>query len=393
MEILFANNTLLLFFFVMITVFNYSTLKEYQRIAIIYITVYALAVAKTINTLQAISFIVLSLFCFLEILINDEMKFKLITNPIYKCIDCLYLSIFQYAFLEICFGILLTHSFNYSPLSKLVWFYPLQLFISLLFIIKAITNVLQQKFVIKSFTAMYSVFIQFPIQTVQFNDKLKEACSILIAIEDREYYQRNGYTFLSLDYLSYILKNKFGKGDWGKKIYFTIKNGKRFMKNVLSGKRGYSTIPMQLIRSLGIEKGYNYAYRRKIFEFIYSKIFFDGLKKLYKQNQVAKRTYIKEYILYIYFHSVNTFLGDITFSKFLNAFDLQYSQKNQKDIYDCSNEGIFIACMGLSKRATLINEYNVDYYIENIPVPLDKIMICNMVENMMSKPYDGQYLK
>lgn len=393
MEILFANNTLLLFFFVMITVFNYSELKEYQRIAIIYITVYALAITKTIDTIQAISFIALSLFCFLEILTKDEMKFKLITNPIYKCIDCLYLSIFQYACLEICFGIFLTHPFNDSPLSTFVWFYPLQLFMSLLFIIKAITNVLQQKFVIRSFSAMYRVFSQFPIQTIQFNKKLTEACSILIAIEDKDYYIRNGYTLFSLEYLFCIFKRKFGKRNWSKKIFFTLKNGKRFMKNVLSGKRGYSTIPMQLIRSLGIEKGYNYSYRRKIFEFVYSKIFFDGLKKLYKQNQVAKQSYIKEYLLYIYFHSVNTFLGDITFSKFLNAFDLQKNKRNQKDIYDCSNEGIFIACMGLSKRASLINKYNIDYYIENIPVPLNKSMICNMVENMMNRPYNGQYLK
>lgn len=86
-------------------------------------------------------------------------------------------------------------------------------------------------------------------------------------------------------------------------------------------------------------------------------------------------------------------MGDATFSKFLNAFDMQYNQKNKKDIYDCSNEGIFVACMGLSKRANRINEETVDYYLSVIDdVELDGKMICQMVSNMMSKPYDGNYL-
>lgn len=87
-------------------------------------------------------------------------------------------------------------------------------------------------------------------------------------------------------------------------------------------------------------------------------------------------------------------VGDATFSKFLNAFDMKYSSKNDKDIYDCSNEGIFIACMGLSKRADYINQDNVEYYLQSIDnVDLNADIICDMVEKMMDKPYDGNYLK
>ena len=112
------------------------------------------------------------------------------------------------------------------------------------------------------------------------------------------------------------------------------------------------------------------------------------------EDQVAQREYIKEYFLYIYFHKVNTFLGDATFSKFLNAFDMQYDHKNKKDIYDCSNEGIFIACMGLSKRADKINENNIDYYLSVVDkVELDGEVICQMASTMITRPYDGNYLK
>ena len=76
-------------------------------------------------------------------------------------------------------------------------------------------------------------------------------------------------------------------------------------------------------------------------------MFFEGVKRMLNEDQVAQRENIKDYFLYIYFHKVNTFLGDAKFSKFLNAFDMQYDRKNKKDIYDCSNEGIFIACMVL----------------------------------------------
>lgn len=98
--------------------------------------------------------------------------------------------------------------------------------------------------------------------------------------------------------------------------------------------------------------------------------------------------------MYLYFHKVSTFLGDATFSKFLNAFDMKYNKRNEKDIYDCTNEGIFIACMGLSKRAEHISKDNIDYYLEGIGnVELDSALICDMVEKMMDRPYEGNYLK
>lgn len=40
---LFNENTLFVLFFAMVAIYNYSALKEYQRMAIIYISIYALA--------------------------------------------------------------------------------------------------------------------------------------------------------------------------------------------------------------------------------------------------------------------------------------------------------------------------------------------------------------
>ena len=151
---------------------------------------------------------------------------------------------------------------------------------------------------------------------------------------------------------------------------------------------------MQLVRSIGIKRGDTYDYRRKIFQILYSRMLFQGIERMMKEERVSRRRHFKKYLLYIYFHKVNTFLGDVRFSKFLNAFDLKYDKKNDKDIYDCTNEGIFIACMGLSKRAVNITRENIDYYLQSIDnVELDSDIICDMVEKMMDRPYEGNYLK
>ena len=208
------------------------------------------------------------------------------------------------------------------------------------------------------------------------------------------YFERKAYSFLSIKYIVRILKNKISSQRYGKKIIYFFSMGNSFIQNIFDESRGYSTIPMQLVRSLGIKRGYNYKYRRKIFEVLYSRMFFKGIERMLNEDQVAQRQYFKKYLLYIYFHQVNTFLGDATFSKFLNAFDMKYGKKNDKDIYDCTNEGIFIACMGLSKRATNITRENIEKYLQSInDVYLDSDVICEMVKNMMNKPYNGNYLE
>lgn len=391
METLFNKNIIFIFFFAMIAIYNYSDLKEYQRMAIIYISVYALAVLNIVGIKMALLLLIVSLFCFFEIFTSDEMKFKILVNPIYKAVDFIYISIFQYSFGGICLALLLLKIKLPETFDKQNIIFRT---LSFLFIVWTLTAMLQQKYVIHTFGEMYRVFTYFPINKIEFNDKLYEACNILVSIEDKRYFEREAYSFFSVKYIISLIKGKIASQRGGKKVIYVLVNGNRFIKNIFDESRGYSTIPMQLVRSLGIKRGYNYKYRRKIFEILYSRMFFKGIERMFNEDKVTQRKYFKEYLLYIYFHKVNTFLGDATFSKFLNAFDMKYNRKNEKDIYDCTNEGIFIACMGLSKRATNITPENIDYYLQNIEnVQLDAEIICDMVEKMMDRPYDGNYLK
>lgn len=391
MESLFNENIIFIFFFAMIAIYNYSDLKEYQRMAIIYISVYALTILNIIGVKLAVVLLVISLFCFFEIFTSDEMKFKILINPIYKVVDFVYISFSQYAFGGMCCALLMLRIKLPEPLEQQNVVFKI---LSFLFMVWTLTTTLQQKYVIHTFGEMYKIFTWFPINKIDFNEKLDEACSILVSIEDRIYFERNAYSFFSLKYIVRILKNKISTQRGNKRIVCVFSAGNRFIRNIFDESRGYSTIPMQLVRSLGIKRGYNYKYRRKIFEILYSRMFFKGIERMLNEDQVAQKQYFKKYLLYIYFHKVNTFLGDATFSKFLNAFDMKYNKKNDKDIYDCSNEGIFIACMGLSKRATYITKENIDYYLQSIDnVELNPDIICDMVGNMMNRPYEGNYLK
>ncbi len=387
MEALFENSPIFVFFFAMIAIFNYTDLKIEQRLSIMYISIYALVATKAIGLKMAIFFLFITMFCYLEIFTNDEMKRKILTNPLYKFIDCLYLSFTQYYLFFIILSVgCLYFRFDKWLGQNVIWLKVLSVFFFMVGIIK----LLRQKYIINTFDDMYKIFEDYPINKVNFsNERFQDACLILTSIEDKYYFTRKSYTFLSISHIYNVAKNKIEQYD----IFYAIKKAPTFVNNIISYKRGYSTIPMQLIRSLGVTKGYNCTIRRKIFELLYSRMFFEGVKRLLKDECVTKREHYNEYLLYLYFHIVNTFLGNATFSKFLNAFDMQFSKKNQKDIYECSKEGIFIACMGLSKRATKINENTIDYYLSNIPTELNKNEILIMVSKMMSKPYNNNFLK
>lgn len=151
---------------------------------------------------------------------------------------------------------------------------------------------------------------------------------------------------------------------------------------------------MQLLRNIGFDDAtYDCTIRRKIFEILYSKIFFEGIYKNNKCAYMVNLKYYRQYLLYMYFHVVNTFLDNEFFRHFLGPFDV--SGKTGCDIYDVSYEGILIACMGLSKRAkmNIINEDTIDYYTASFGELNYKDRVLNMVNNMMDKGYNGNYLE
>lgn len=249
METLFNENTIFVFFFAMIAIYNYSDLKEYQRMAIIYISVYSLTVLNVIGVKLALVLLIISLFCFFEIFTSDETKFKILVNPIYKIIDFIYISLSQYAFGEMCFALLALRIKLPGILNGQEMIFKI---FSFLLMVWTLTVTLQQKYVVHTFGEMYRIFTYFPINKVDFNEKLDEACSILTSIEDKLYFERKAYSFFSPQYLLRMLKNKISGQRGSRKIVVIFSTGNYIVRNIFNESRGYSTIPMQLIRSIGI---------------------------------------------------------------------------------------------------------------------------------------------
>lgn len=378
---LFGGNAVFVFFFAMIAIYNYSNLKEYQRITIIYVTIFCLRLTDAVTTITAFIYLSIALFCFFEILTDDEKKLQFIINPVYKLLDALYLSLAQYAVLCEVLSIslanyFLKYLFEYKMIGTCYGV------MSLIMMVVTVTITLQQRYVVNSFNEMYRVFAKYPLNEFEEDEKLKEASTILVSLEDRLYYERIGYTNFSFRVANTIISERVTRISGNRinyvknKIVVMINLVNSVIKNIITRKRGYSTIQMQLVRSLGLQTGYNCVKRRKVYEIIYSRIFLDGLIKYFETNNYDGRQNLKQYLVYIYFHTVATYFEDTGFIDFVSA--LKYlDKKNVSDISDVSNEVIFIACMGLSKNADYWSEGKINEYVgkvTGVELDIDKIM-------------------
>ncbi|MEG1009313.1 MAG: hypothetical protein RSF67_05835, partial [Clostridia bacterium] len=113
---------------------------------------------------------------------------------------------------------------------------------------------------------------------VNFN---KNRFDTVVMLEDKSYYIRNKMsTIISCSYLKYIIKRviNFAKKRKVTKTQIMHLRGNTLKKHC----RGHSTIEAQLIRTIGIENGYDWKYinilKRKIFETIYVNLVFNNLE-------------------------------------------------------------------------------------------------------------------
>lgn len=368
MDKLFGNNTFFIYLFACITIFNFTKFQENQKIFLIYLFTFGLSFTHLLSVSRALLFLLCITFIYLEFLTDDEEKLHLLIKIKYKLLDYIFLVIFQYGILWIVLSIIFTSIRlrlfigNYSILDDINLFISTNLvmnILSLIFFIFGTIHVSSQKFQVKRFTELISYFSAPSINHVSFNKLNQNFYSILSDIEDKSYFHRKkSYNFCSLEFIKYKLK----KFNITRKNKFVLKNIKYY---ALHSKhiRGYSTLEMQLIRTIGIERGYNKKYIRKIYELVYSTIFFKSLLSFYNDNIYSNRKYFKEYLIYIYLQNVNTKIAGTYFRNLSKVFS--------DDLVQWSEEQFLVVCAGLShakfssdtiidKHLTLILNYNLD---------------------------------
>lgn len=324
------------------------------KIAIMYILSYLLVFFNVADIKAILIILFIISFVFLEFVFIDDFKRKIMKKRTYFILDYIYQIIFEYkvgylliSFLLIssllkCFiRFILTklHIFclitEYIPILKTCYIALVPL-ISILLLIKTIIQIINNEFETKSFEEIFNDIEKIkPFSGFGRNAKLIDCCNILTFKEDRSFfYREESYNWLSISFIKYRLNrmyisckkyhikkeniitkqiNKIITFIYfiGRISYISIKYFKKLLiifrdmikkrKKITNYLRGYSTIEMQLIRTLAVKDGYTtHTYQRKIYEFIYSTIFFDSLKNYYRYHEYNNLYEFKYYIIYLY---------------------------------------------------------------------------------------------
>lgn len=434
MEQLFEGNLIFLYFLGIIVIVNYEEFSKKQKIMLIYVCTYGLMLYKGMSNLYTFFLLVGGLFVYEEFLNKDSSKFKYVNNLPKRIIDFIFLYFFfykiGYVFLAV---VIFDKKFIFSHMllkQNLIDENVIRLIISALLIVVSCEQIYNNPLEILDYRNIEFVFKKYPYYAFvrAYNDKpsvFLDKLQIVAQIEDNTYMKRqNGYSVLSMNYILtwikekhisrhvrhtkkrrckvYSLKHYISKAisiikrllfrehclsktmselkHWIREKYVLIRNYLHRKKRRYL--RGYSTIEMQLIRTLAIKKGLvtgkpkslrevYCVIVRKTFELLYTDMFFSGLKRDVNANNIIK---YRCYLVYIYLHSVSTKIN----GKRFNSVDQMFSND---EILNWPNELIFIAALGLTYQR--ITTQRVERYAHVIErYGLDRNVLLDIVSNL-----------
>ena len=296
------------------------------KTATIYAVIYLLLLTKQIDWGHGVGVLFATLFILNEFLVADQCKIKLF-NLWEKLVDFIYKAFIEDHIGLVCISLLLL-----SPHGIKNYYDSIMMYASVPFIVSAIVSVIRSHYSTKTITEIVATLNKQNIYEGDGVFSRKEL--ILLAMEDSTFIERKGHSHNMLAFcivrkLRRYLKKRHLLNLWGS------------FHNFFS--RGYATIEMQLIRSVGIRNGFDkHIYRRKIFEVIYSDLLFNALKREANVNNERFR----EWIIRNYIYNVRVKV----YGKVFLPFDdnTTFKQLFKKDYNKISNEQFFIWCIGLT---------------------------------------------
>ena len=408
---------------------NRSNKKNINTNIIILYIIFSISSIFTVGSYwkNCISILVLS-FVELEILAASEEKDMLVVAARFKLYDYIFTMINKYKVISMIGISFLFYLSKYFSNNMVIWFMYV-LMISCLFL-KNIGRIYENKFNVVPLEMIYNKYDKatkeylFPTEYESKKQKeLKKKIDMLLDVEDKTFVHReSSNTIICWESLVYKIDkdyNKVGKIQMVK-YYSRLYRIKFFLINInkiirLSYKivvlivkalfskegfkkylnRGYSTIEMQLIRTYGIDSGYEYSYIRKIYELIYANIFFKSYKrkcKYYHWYKYNDSEYNKYKIPYAYLKSVPTYVNRKRFNNIVEYYKF-IKEKNKineldKDniLYKLTLEETFIFILGLSMKSidtNILSRY--DDFIEKYGIDKRKLAkLIDFIENETS---------
>lgn len=341
MEELFVGNSVILLFWVYVT-FIIEVKEKNKKIILMYLITYITNVLNIVPTIQSYMILLLALFIEVEFW-EDKFKIQIVNNVFEKILDFLYIVITQYALTSFTIALFFGSEYMEKYLG-----HEYRYIISGCAIYLSCKNVAGEKYKICTFEKMKAK-IDGIVRYRNFLDKEKCICEpfSILYIEDSSFYSREErYTLVNRYYLQ---KQYYRKIKSLLKKFFCSTNKVKSVKKFL---RGYSTVEMQLLRTLAIEEGYDYIIRRKIFEVLYARLFLKNLRKYYQKCDCDVDEF-KDFLLYLYLRVApclnrggETRVKEVIMSR--------------KKIEDYSKEELFILTLcfsGKIKRANILEIY------------------------------------
>lgn len=337
MELLFSENLSALFVFALLyAAIAGMNLTIKLRVAFIYDVSLLVFMFSSISKFSIIIGTLLVLFLLLEVFNQDEYLVKMFSIK-YKFIDFIFKMIAEYYGLQFFLVMIILFYLEKTKLSTEIvdTIGVISILFITLLLIRGKFSTESVTTIINRLTCKSSVneYIQYKENRIKYE--------ILVAMEDRTFYERkenqHGWT---IKRASRYLRKGLDKIKHYKvnKTQYSVKEVKTILQ------RGYGTIEMQLIRTIGIAFGsYSCRVRRKIYELIYSNMIFNSYIQNYGQDSPVRK-HVKEWIIQNYINNVSVKFGERAYyPKDKSTIEELF----KKDFCNISKEEFFVWCLGL----------------------------------------------
>lgn len=331
MESFFSQNTSILFVIALFyTAISGLNLTTRLRVGLVYSFSYLAILFSSLSYCAILAGSIVVLFLILEVFNADEKLVKIFSIP-YKIVDFLFRIIFEYYgwfYAATVFIVLATARSGIGSFGTQI--------IGIASMIGALLLLSRSPFSIKPVSkTLDALTAKHAMSDYRLHEENHEKFKILAQMEDHTFFSRketrHAITFvqvakgikkhLSLRHLSHPIETT--------KMVF---------------QRGYGTIEMQLIRTVGIELGsYHYRIRRKTFEVLYSNMILNGHIRQFGKDSEARK-HARDWIAQSYIDNVSVKFG---IREFFPSDESTVEQIFEKPLHELSNEEFFVWCLGL----------------------------------------------
>lgn len=351
-----------LFFLALIVLFITKNIDFSERLKIVTIYLFSLTLylTKMIKIEWLTVLILISSFLTIEIFTNDKHKQTLFNLP-EKLADYIYKILFEYELLLVLLSVVLFR------IDKILYVLNLAIFASsilsvICFVLSGILllyacfAILSERYELNTITETYDILFRQTNSTL--SNKMKNKYYMLCALED------SGFTTRSNKRHTIFTIRNFGEAL--KRISLnTIKHPISTLKMIW---RGYSTIEMQLLRTIGLKHGYSCEFKRKIYEILYSRLILNSIQRAIVRDGLPIVNF-KYWIFLNYINNVRVKIGGIIYVPIKN--ESTSIQIFNKDFDKLTKEEFFIWCIGLTginqigpnainARDSYIEKFNLD---------------------------------